>query len=116
MLARIYRDLRTEWPKLRLVLVPRHAERGSAIRDMCDRMGLRTVTRSQLAAATTAMSNGSSPEVLVVNSTGELGSLYKRATLAFVGKSLREMAGRILSRRRRSVCPSWSGRTCKTSR
>ena len=93
VLARIYRDLRNEWPKLRLVLAPRHAERGSAIRDMCDRMGLRAVTRAQLAAATASMSNGSSPEVLVVNSTGELGSLYKRATLAFVGKSLRGNGG-----------------------
>ena len=93
VLARIYRDLREAWPKVRLVLAPRHAERGSAIRDMCDRMGLRAVTRAQLAAATTTMSNGSTPEVLVVNSTGELGSLYKRATLAFVGKSLRGNGG-----------------------
>ena len=51
VLARIYRELRTEWPKLRLVLAPRHAERGSAIRDMCDRLGLRAVTRAQLAAS-----------------------------------------------------------------
>jgi 3-deoxy-D-manno-octulosonic-acid transferase len=93
VLARIYRDLRNEWPNLRLVLAPRHAERGAAIRDMCDRLGLRAVTRSQLAAATATMSNGSSPDVLVVNSTGELGSLYKRATVAFVGKSLRGNGG-----------------------
>ena len=77
----------------RLVLAPRHAERGSAIRDMCDRMGLRAVTRAQLVAATAPMSNGSTPDVLVVNSTGELGSLYQRATLAFVGKSLRGNGG-----------------------
>ncbi len=93
VLARIYRELREKWPQLRLVLAPRHAERGSAIRDMCDRMGLRAVTRTQLAAATTPLSNGSTPDVLVVNSTGELGSLYKRATLAFVGKSLRGQGG-----------------------
>jgi 3-deoxy-D-manno-octulosonic-acid transferase len=93
VLARIYRDLREEWPDLKLVLAPRHAERGPAIRDMCDRMGLRAVTRSQLAAATETMRNGSSPDVLVVNSTGELSSLYKRATLAFVGKSLRGNGG-----------------------
>jgi 3-deoxy-D-manno-octulosonic-acid transferase len=40
-----------------------------------------------------ALSNGSSPEVVVVNSTGELRTLYKRATLAFVGKSLRGRGG-----------------------
>jgi 3-deoxy-D-manno-octulosonic-acid transferase len=93
VLVRIYLELREEWPKLRLVLAPRHAERGAAIRDMCDRMGLRAVTRNQLAAATEPMANGSTPDVLVVNSTGELSSLYKRVTLAFVGKSLRGQGG-----------------------
>jgi 3-deoxy-D-manno-octulosonic-acid transferase len=93
VLARVYLRLRERWPELRLVLAPRHAERGGAIRDLCDRMGLRTVTRAQLAAATAPLANGHSPEVLVVNSTGELRSLYKRATLAFVGKSLRGQGG-----------------------
>jgi 3-deoxy-D-manno-octulosonic-acid transferase len=93
VLARVYLRLREKWPRLRLVLAPRHAERGASIRDLCDRMGLRTVTRAQLATATAPLANGSSPEVLVVNSTGELRSLYKRATLAFVGKSLRGQGG-----------------------
>jgi len=93
VLVRIYHDLREQWPKLRLVLAPRHAERGNSIRELCDRMGLRAVTRTQLAAATEPLANGSSPDVLVVNSTGELSSLYKRATLTFVGKSLRGQGG-----------------------
>ena len=93
VLVRIYLGLREEWPKLRLVLAPRHAERGGSVRDLCDRMGLRAVTRSQLAAATEVLANGSAPDVLVVNSTGELSSLYRRVTLAFVGKSLRGQGG-----------------------
>jgi 3-deoxy-D-manno-octulosonic-acid transferase len=93
VLVRIYLGLREEWPKLRLVLAPRHAERGGSVRDLCDRMGLRAVTRSQLAAATEPLANGSAPDVLVVNSTGELSSLYRRVTLAFVGKSLRGQGG-----------------------
>ena len=93
VLVRIYLGLREQWPKLRLVLAPRHAERGGSVRDLCDRMGLRAVTRSQLAAATESLANGSAPDVLVVNSTGELSSLYRRATLAFVGKSLRGHGG-----------------------
>jgi 3-deoxy-D-manno-octulosonic-acid transferase len=93
VLARIFRDLREKMPELKLVLAPRHAERGGAVRDMCDRMGLRAVTRNQLAEATEPLANGSTPDVLVVNSTGELGSLYKLVTLAFVGKSLRGNGG-----------------------
>lgn len=93
VLARIFTQLREKDAKLRLVLAPRHAERGPAIREMCDRLGLRAVTRSQLAGLNYPLANGTSPEVLVVNSTGELGALYKRATLAFVGKSLRGHGG-----------------------
>ncbi|HUB66543.1 MAG TPA: 3-deoxy-D-manno-octulosonic acid transferase [Candidatus Methylacidiphilales bacterium] len=93
VLTRIYRDLREKRPEWKLVLVPRHAERGAGIRDMCERMGLRAVTRHQLAEADGPLANGSTPDVLVVNSTGELGSLYKLATLAFVGKSLRGDGG-----------------------
>jgi len=93
VLARIFVQLRETDKTLRLVLAPRHAERGAAIREMCDRMGLRAVTRSQLAGLNYPLGNGSTPEVLVVNSTGELGALYQRATLAFVGKSLRGHGG-----------------------
>jgi 3-deoxy-D-manno-octulosonic-acid transferase len=93
VLIRIYQSLREEWPNLRLVLVPRHAERGGSIRALCDRLGLRAVTRDQLAAASEPLANGSSPDVVVVNSTGELSLLYKRATLTFVGKSLRGEGG-----------------------
>jgi len=93
VLVRIFLGLRERWPKLRLVLAPRHAERGGSIREMCDRMGLRTVLRTQLATATEALHNGSTPDVLVVNSTGELRSLYQRVTLTFVGKSLRGHGG-----------------------
>jgi 3-deoxy-D-manno-octulosonic-acid transferase len=93
VLARIYLGLRGEFPALRLLLVPRHAERGTAIRDACERLGLRAVLRSELAAATEPLANGSTPDAVIVNSTGELRALFKRATLAFVGKSLRGHGG-----------------------
>jgi 3-deoxy-D-manno-octulosonic-acid transferase len=93
VLARIYLGLRAEFPRLRLLLAPRHAERGAAVRDACEKLGLRAVLRSELAAATQPLANGSTPDAVVVNSTGELRALYQRATLAFVGKSLRGHGG-----------------------
>jgi 3-deoxy-D-manno-octulosonic-acid transferase len=93
VLARIYVSLREKFPRLRLLLTPRHAERGAAVRDLCQGMGLRAVLRSDLAAATEPLANGSTPDVVVVNSTGELRALYKRASLTFVGKSLRGHGG-----------------------
>jgi 3-deoxy-D-manno-octulosonic-acid transferase len=93
VLARIYVALREKFPRLRLLLTPRHAERGAAVRDMCESMGLRAVLRSDLAAATVPLANGNTPDAVVVNSTGELRALYKRASLTFVGKSLRGHGG-----------------------
>lgn len=93
VLARIFVDLREKFPALRLVLAPRHAERGAAVRELCERKGLRAVLRSQLAAAAEPLANGSTPDVVVLDTTGELRALYKRATLAFVGKSLRGHGG-----------------------
>ena len=93
VLARLFLELRESFPALRLVLAPRHAERGSAVRDLCERKGLRVVLRSELAAAGELPAHGSTPDVVVVNSTGELRALYRRVSLAFVGKSLRGHGG-----------------------
>ena len=93
VLARVYLGLHEKYPKLRLLLTPRHAERGAAVRDVCKQMGLRAVLRSELAAAAEPFGNGNSPDAVIVNSTGELRALYKRADVAFVGKSLRGHGG-----------------------
>lgn len=93
VLARIYLGLREKYPQLRLLLTPRHAERGPSIRDTCRQLGLTAVLRTELAAATEPLANGSRPDVVIVNSTGELRALYRRADIAFVGKSLRGNGG-----------------------
>ena len=93
VLARIYLGLKPEFPALRLLLAPRHAERGAAVRETCERLGLRAVLRSDLAAAVEPPAKGHTPDAVIVNTTGELRALYKRATLAFVGKSLRGHGG-----------------------
>lgn len=90
LLANIYRDLREQWPALKLVIAPRHAERGHAIYDKVSSLGLKTALRSELS---TPLSNGNSPEAVVVNSTGELMALYPKATLVFVGKSISGQGG-----------------------
>jgi 3-deoxy-D-manno-octulosonic-acid transferase len=112
VLARIYLGLKPDFPALRLLLAPRHAERGTAVRETCERLGLRAVLRSDLAAAAEPLANGHAPDAVVVNSTGELRALYKRATVAFVGKSLRGHGGQnFLEAARRW----WWGRTCRIS-
>ncbi len=67
-----------------LVLVPRHVERCPQILECAGRHHLKVVTRrdSQRTPATTP------PDVLLVDTTGELQHLYAMATVIFVGKSL----------------------------
>ena len=90
ILARIYRQLREEHPQVRLILAPRHAERGGQVKALCEAMGLRTILRSELAGPP---KEGAEPEILVLDSTGELRSVYRKAQIVFIGKSLRSKGG-----------------------
>ena len=80
-LATALRELRGDFPTLRLILVPRHVERAAAIARELAAGGLRVVRRSELSAPGEA-------DVLLVDTTGELRDWYRLATVVFVGKSL----------------------------
>jgi 3-deoxy-D-manno-octulosonic-acid transferase len=77
-------------PRARLVLVPRHVERVAAVEEAVRAAGFRPVRRTRLAAAEgSAGTGGGGPApVLVVDTMGELGSLYAVADAVFVGGSL----------------------------
>jgi 3-deoxy-D-manno-octulosonic-acid transferase len=86
ILGRIFRRLRTEFPNLFLIVVPRHFERGrEAGRDL-EAEKLRIVYRTEISAET-AFRRGQ-VDCLLVNTTGELRYFYEPATAIFVGKSL----------------------------
>lgn len=92
ILAGIYRTLQRETPALRLVLAPRHAERRQEVAAILTEAGLKPVLRSRCRAGETYSSAG--PEsVLLLDTTGELQSLYAGADLIFVGKSLTAQGG-----------------------
>ena len=89
----MYRRLKPEFPRLRLVLAPRHAERAAAVAAELRRRGLPYRLRSDLPAAGAP---GSEPGVLLVDTTGELKNLYAAADIVFVGKSLTRRGGQNL--------------------
>ncbi len=91
ILADIARRLRAQFPKLFLVLVPRHHERGAEVGRELAARGVKFIFRTEV-TATTQRSPGE-VECLVVNTTGELGFFYKRADAVFVGKSLTAEGG-----------------------
>jgi len=86
-LCQIYKNLRPQHPELFLVLVPRHAERRDNVVKAVQSQGLSFVLRSQLNG------NAMKPDVLVVDTTGELMNFYAAADVVFIGKSLCEHGG-----------------------
>jgi 3-deoxy-D-manno-octulosonic-acid transferase len=78
--------LRQSHPDLFLILVPRHQERADAVERRLAALGLRVARRTRLQPE-------SSPDLLLVDNTGELASWYSCATIVFIGKSLCSRGG-----------------------
>ena len=87
----IARRLRARFPKLFLVLVPRHFERSQEVGQQLRQRGVRFAYRN-LIGANTQWAEGE-VECLLVNTTGELRFFYEHATVVFVGKSMTAMGG-----------------------
>ncbi len=86
----IYRRLSNDYPRLRLVLVPRHPERFGEVAGLLDRSGFAYVRRSQMKEST--IRNPQSAIVLV-DTIGELGAWWGLATIGFVGGSFGSRGG-----------------------
>ena len=72
-------------PKLVLVLAPRHPERFAAVATLLDRSGLRWTRRSEWVDGLLLLSQG---QIVLLDTIGELASVYSLASVAFVGGSL----------------------------
>lgn len=88
ILGEILQRLRPAFPKLTLVIAPRHVERAHEIVAALSKLGLSLRLRSD-AGATGAQA----PDCVLVDSTGELQNWYAVATIVFVGKSLTAHGG-----------------------
>ena len=91
VLAEIAQRLQARFPKLFLVLVPRHFERGNEVGRQLRARGVKFAYRN-LIGADTQLAEGE-VDCLVVNTTGELRFFYEHATVVYVGKSLTAVGG-----------------------
>ncbi len=91
ILADIYLRLRARFPRLFLVLVPRHFERCRGVGRELEVRGVKFAYRSELTAHT--QHRAGELGCLLVNTTGELRYFYEHATVIFVGKSLTAEGG-----------------------
>ena len=78
-----YRENLAKFPALKLVLAPRHPERFSEVIDMLNAKQIPFVRRSELDSDTKPFSEN----VLLLDSIGELSSVYGIADIAIIGKS-----------------------------
>jgi 3-deoxy-D-manno-octulosonic-acid transferase len=91
ILAEMAQRLRAKFPKLFLVLVPRHFERSREIGQKLQARGVKYMLRSEVNPSVKL--EPGVLECLLVNTTGELKSFYEPATVVFVGKSLTAEGG-----------------------
>jgi 3-deoxy-D-manno-octulosonic-acid transferase len=91
LLADMAARLRRQFPKLFLIIVPRHFERARAIAQQFRSRGFRFMIRNEIIPATRLQPG--EVDLLLVNTTGELMFFYEPAHVVFVGKSLTATGG-----------------------
>ena len=92
----IYRRLTADYPRLRLVLVPRHPERFGEVAGLLDRSGFAYVRRSQMkesAIRPFTTRDRAQSAIVLVDTIGELGAWWGLATIGFVGGSFGSRGG-----------------------
>lgn len=100
LLFETFRQLAKEFPRLWMIVAPRHPERSPAIAEEARRHGLSLQLRSQLSPA----ARFQLPAILLLDTTGELATIYELATVAFVGGTLVPTGGHNI------LEPAWFGR------
>jgi 3-deoxy-D-manno-octulosonic-acid transferase len=80
---RAYRRLKAAQPSAMLILAPRHRERFADVERLCREEGFRTVLRSTLPIDAEPRA-----DIVLLDTIGELATVYQLATVAFVGGSL----------------------------
>ncbi len=83
----IYKRIKSKYPDLLLVIVPRHPERFNEVANLCQANQLEIARRSQDSTCT------KDTDVYIADTMGELKKLYAAADIAFVGGSLVPVGG-----------------------
>lgn len=91
VLLQVYQRLYQQHPDLLLVLAPRHLERVEAVVRLTQAHQCRALRRSQIDS--TALGALRGPTAVIMDTLGELATLYRLGTAAFVGGSLVPIGG-----------------------
>ena len=89
ILLSVYQRLRVQHPDLCLVLAPRHLERVETVARQVQACELSAIRRSRYPGE----ASEPRPDVVILDTLGELVAFYKLCTVAFVGGSLAPIGG-----------------------
>jgi 3-deoxy-D-manno-octulosonic-acid transferase len=92
ILLRIYKDIKPRFKDLILILAPRHTERTEEVEELIKENNLTCIKRSFCTAGTDI----SKHDVFLVDTMGELMSIYGISDIVFIGKSLVKGGGQNL--------------------
>ncbi|MCH2210769.1 MAG: 3-deoxy-D-manno-octulosonic acid transferase [Fuerstiella sp.] len=90
MVIDAWRKLRSEYPGVRLILVPRHQERFNAVAELLSRRNLKYVRRTMLDDSRPRVP---SDAVILMDTIGELGVCWGLSDVAYVGGSFGTRGG-----------------------
>ena len=83
-----FRRIRVAHPSALLVLAPRHPERFGEVEQLCRNEGWKTMRRTEL-----AIDKDPRADIVIVDTIGELATIYQLCTVVFVGGSLLASGG-----------------------
>jgi 3-deoxy-D-manno-octulosonic-acid transferase len=93
LLTSLSRELREIAPDLIFILAPRHLNRLEEVEEMLRKESLSWIRRTVLSMDQHRPNQERRPEVILLDTIGELMSLYSLATLVFIGGSLVPVGG-----------------------
>jgi 3-deoxy-D-manno-octulosonic-acid transferase len=89
VLLSVFAELKREVPGLKMLLAPRHPERGAELEGMCEKEGISVERRTRMKGK----EGFGGADVLLLDTMGELARAYAVADIVFVGGSLVPIGG-----------------------
>ncbi len=78
----MYKDIKPQIPELLILLVPRHPERFTEVKKLCEQQQFKVVSRTSGKSVTQDV------DIYLVDTMGELKTMYAASDVAFVGGSM----------------------------
>jgi 3-deoxy-D-manno-octulosonic-acid transferase len=89
-----YEEVKKITPDLKLILAPRHPERFNEVAEILKRRDINFIRRSEISGHRPQVTgHRQQPDVILLDTIGELSQIFSRATVSFIGGSLLPYGG-----------------------